>query len=184
LLWLSLGSSAPLAFEPNPSVAGRLARNIELNNFKSVANVEPFAAGEFDGQATFSFAMTEMQGRFADLPYVPEQAATVSVPCQMLDSYSRKTGLVPDLLLIDVEHAEGRVLRGMNNLLATKKPIIVIEMHGQEAIREAYAELTHHGYRLLSAEELRPVTKQADIRELGHYVATPPGFSLAEKIVP
>ena len=49
----------------------RLRRTIELNDLANV-QVEEVAAAEFDGEATFSVALTPGQGRFADLPYIPD----------------------------------------------------------------------------------------------------------------
>jgi FkbM family methyltransferase len=133
-------SGRVVAFEPNPAAFERLKINIALNNLRDVISVEPIAAGEFDGNANFALARTEMQGRFSDLPRISKDAAVVSVTCTTIDTYTNRTGIVPDLLLIDVEHAEGRVIRGMRRLLQKQKPAI-IEFHGQQAIAEAYQEL-------------------------------------------
>jgi FkbM family methyltransferase len=170
-------SGRVVAFEPNPAAIERLKMNVELNKLQAVISVEQLAAADFDGQASFSLARTQMQGRFSDLPYTFKDAATVSVTCNTVDTFTQMTGLVPDLLLIDVEHAEGRVLRGMRRLLHDRKPVIIIEMHGQQAISEAYHEFIDQGYGLFSADGLKPVCSIADIRMLGHYVALPPSCS-------
>jgi FkbM family methyltransferase len=74
-------SGRVVAFEPNPAAFERLKMNIELNELQAVIAVEPLAAADFDGKASFSLAQTEMQGRFSDLPYIPKDAATVFVTC-------------------------------------------------------------------------------------------------------
>ena len=99
------------------------------------------------------------------------------MPCRSVDSFVTSTGIVPDLLLIDVEHAEGRGLRGMHRLLSTRQPPVIIEMHGAQAIIEALSALQKHGYRLMSTD-LKSV-EAADVIPLGHYVAIPPGFTIA-----
>jgi FkbM family methyltransferase len=162
-----------VAFEPNPAALERLKVNVALNNLQDVISAEPIAAGDFDGNASFALARTEMQGRFSDLPHVSKDAAVVSVTCTTIDTYTNRTGIVPDLLLIDVEHAEGRVLRGMRRLLQKQKPVIIIELHGQQAIAEAYQELIEQEYGLFSTNGLNPIDSIADIRMLGHYVALP-----------
>jgi FkbM family methyltransferase len=172
-------SGRVVAFEPNPAAFERLKMNVELNKLHDVITVEQLAAADFDGKASFSLARTEMQGRFSDLPYIPKDAATVSVTCNMVDSFTHRTGLIPDLLLVDVEHAEGRVLRGMRRLLQDRKPVIIIEMHGQQAIAEAYQEFIDQGYGLFSIDGLKRVANIADIRMLGHYVALPSSPAVA-----
>ncbi len=57
----------------------------------------------------------------------------------------------PDLVKIDVEGAEGRVLRGMRKMLAANQPTLIIEMHDrllqEPSIRaDVYNELEMHGY--------------------------------------
>lgn len=164
-----------IAFEPHPVSIRRLSRHLELN---AVANsqVEQAAAGEADGEAEFSIALTEQQGRFTDLPFVPPNGKSVRVRCRSIDSYVQDIGIAPDLILLDVEHAEGRVLRGMRRLLLEKKPLIVIEMHGDEAIAEAYAALESCAYRLYHPT-LRAVQSQGEIERLGHYLAAPADFA-------
>lgn len=164
-----------VAFEPNPFVVPRLRKTIELNHLTNV-QIEEIAAAEFDGQAYFSVSLTQAQGRFADLPYVPSDGDMIDVRCRTVDSYVVSTGIVPDVLLIDVEHAEGRVLRGMQQLLSTRKPLIVIEMHGPEAIAEAVSALQQHSYSFMSADLKRIAA--ADIVPLGHYLAAPPGLPI------
>ena len=163
-----------IAFEPHPVSVRRLSRHLELN---AIANtqVEEAAAGEADGEAEFSIALTEQQGRFVDLPSVPPDGKSIRVRCRSIDSYVQESGVVPDLILLDVEHAEGRVLRGMRRLLSEGKPLIIIEMHGDEAIADAYAALKSCAYRLYHPT-LQAVQSQAEIEGLGHYLAAPADF--------
>ena len=74
---------------------------------------------------------------------------------------------------MDVEHAEGRVLRGMKTLLHQRKPLLLIEMHGAEAIREAFAEIVEADYKLSRLPKLEPVKDVSEISLLGHYLAAP-----------
>ena len=70
----------------------------------------------------------------------PAQRATT------LDRLSEDLGARPDLLKIDVEGAELTALQGAENLLAQRRPHLVVETHGRE-VEAACAELLrHHGY--------------------------------------
>jgi FkbM family methyltransferase len=170
-----------VAFEPNPNVCVRLKENLELNGLGVRVIIEQCAVGDFDGTAEFCFALTHQQGRFSDLPYVPKGAQTIPVPCRKIDSYVASTELIPDVLIIDVEHAEGRALRGMKSVLQRYKPLIFIEMHGPEAIREAFGEIVNAEYKLFKLPTLAPVDKIEDIALLGHFLARP---SESAKVVP
>jgi FkbM family methyltransferase len=162
-----------VAFEPNPAVAARFRENVELNGLTERLKVEQSAVGDFDGTAEFCFALTHLQGRFSDLPYVPSGAETTPVPCCTIDSYVASTQLVPDVVIMDVEHAEGRALRGMKSVLQRYKPLVFIEMHGPEAIREAFGEITSADYRLFKLPALDRVNEMKEIKLLSHLLARP-----------
>jgi FkbM family methyltransferase len=170
-----------VAFEPNPAVVARLTDNVELNGLADRVKIEQSAVGDFDGTAEFCFALTHLQGRFSDLPYVPAGAESTPVPCRMIDSYVASTELVPDVIILDVEHAEGRALRGMKSVLQRYQPLVFIEMHGPEAIREAYGEIVNADYRLFRLPGMDRVKEMSEIALLSHLLAMP---SSKAKLVP
>ncbi len=165
-----------VAFEPNPGVVARLRENIELNGLADHLKVEQSAVGDFDGTAEFCFALTHLQGRFSDLPYVPQGAESTQVPCRTIDSYVVAAKLVPDVIIMDVEHAEGRALRGMKSLLRRHKPLVFIEMHGPEAIREAFGEIVSSDYQLFKLPAMDSVKEMNEIAPLSHLLAMPSLF--------
>jgi hypothetical protein len=114
-------------------------------------------------------ALSDTQGRFADLPHV-KPGLVIQVSCKRLDTYLREGGPIPDMVLMDVEHAEGRVLRGMGKTIEVHRPIIVLEMHGPASIKEAWTELKRHNYVLTNIYNSRAVTSLGDIAG-GHYLA-------------
>jgi FkbM family methyltransferase len=162
-----------VAFEPNPSVVARLKENVELNGLADRVKIEQSAVGDFDGTAEFCFALTHLQGRFSDLPYVPQGSESTPVPCCKIDSYVASTKLVPDIVIMDVEHAEGRALRGMKSVLQRYKPLVFIEMHGPEAIRDAFGEIVNADYRLFKLPALDRVQEMNEIGLLSHLLAMP-----------
>ncbi len=162
-----------VAFEPNPTVVARLQENVQLNGLADRLKIEQSAVGDFDGTAEFCFTLTHLQGRFADLPYVPQGAESTPVPCRTIDSYVASAELVPDIVVMDVEHAEGRALRGMREVLRRYKPLVFIEMHGPEAIREAFGEIVNADYRLFKLPALDQVRDLSEIEPLSHFLAMP-----------
>ena len=158
-----------IAFEPNPEVRKRLTEHITVNRIDSRVCAEMYALGDVDGHAEFSTGLSNTQGRFADLPYVKAGHA-IQVRCKRLDTYIREGGPKPDLVLMDVEHAEGRVLKGMEETLKNHRPIIILEMHGPDSIKEAWAELKKHNYILSNISNSRTVASVEDVT-YGHYLA-------------
>ncbi len=161
-----------VAFEPNGPSAVRLRRNIELNDAGQVS-VEECAVSDYEGEAQFSNALSDTQGRFADLPYLPSNARVVSVPCCKIDNYLQRTGLHPEFIMMDVEHAEGRVLKGMQEALSSLKPTLLIEMHGPAAIDEAWEQLCRANYRVHLLPDMTVIETISQIPALSHCVCMP-----------
>ncbi len=163
-----------LAFEPNPRVRDKLIDNVSLNSIGHRVRVENWALSDFDGQAEFSLGHSSTQGRFQNLPFA-NLKEIITVGCKRLDTYVEEGGPAPDFILMDVEHAEGRVLRGMRKILESRRPILLLEMHGPESIREAWKELEMHNYQLARVPGLNVVTSLRGVG-YGHCLATPLNF--------
>ena len=118
------------AFEPEPSIALELQRNIELNCVPN-ATVSQQALGDTVGEATIH--------RFLDLPCghsslrVVDDGPHVSskVPMITLDDYlEHLTGPRCDFLKVDVEGSEWAVLKGAERVLTSAHPpVIICEMN-------------------------------------------------------
>ena len=158
-----------IAFEPNPEVRKRLIEHLALNSLNGRVRVEDYALGDFDGDARFSLSLSNTQGRFEDLPHVKD-CSVIKVHCVRLDKYVEEDGCIPDFVLMDVEHAEGRVLRGMSGAMEEHRPVILIEMHGVQAIQESWIEVEKHNYLLASLPNLDVVDSVNDVA-YGHYLA-------------
>ena len=66
-----------------------------------------------------------------------------------LDAYIVKHNLpVPSLMKIDIECAEVQCLRGSVELIKKHSPILIIEFHSLELLKEGYAFLGPLGYTL------------------------------------
>ena len=160
-----------IAFEPNSDVRMRLIEHVTLNSIEDRIHIEECALSDFDGTANFSLSLSDTQGRFEDLPYV-KPGSVIQVCCKRLDTYISEGGPIPDFVLMDVEHAEGRVLRGMFRIMEDYKPLILLEMHGPASITEAWHELKKHNYSVAHIPDLRGVDSPEDIT-YGHYLAVP-----------
>lgn len=77
----------------------------------------------------------------------------IQVEVVTIDSFCNDAKLHPDFVKIDVEGAELEVLRGMSQTIATKAPLMMVEVTRQTD--DVYALLTSQGYLLYSDKRTR-----------------------------
>jgi len=115
-----------VAFEPDPEARSVLQRNIALNPGAGPITVEASACSASEGTATFyarGRSRSSLDGNAGDPSEKP-----MTVQLTTLDAYTERTGIMPNLVKIDVEGAEVAVLRGAQRLLASDATILC-ELH-------------------------------------------------------
>lgn len=142
-----------VGFEPVPQIARRFAENARLNGFRNL-RVEACAVDEADGELTLHIPLTK-----SSLPTSASAAEgfksetyAIQVPAVTLDGYVAKHAIDRvDLIKLDTETTEDRVLRGAAGLIRRDAPAIVCEVLHQghrPSIADVLAEsLTPLGYR-------------------------------------
>ena len=170
-----------IAFEPNPEVYQRLRENISINKLLNVTAYE-YAVGDFDGMANFSISLSDTQGRFSHLPYVKD-GPVIQVQCTSIETFIKERGPVPNFMMIDVEHAEGSVFRGMVDTLTHYRPIILVELHGLEAINESWDILNKCDYKLARISDLTVVYRD-DISHGQYFTAHESFFQDEQCLLP
>jgi FkbM family methyltransferase len=70
----------------------------------------------------------------------------IKVPTVTLDDFIAAGGPLPQLVKIDVEGGEYQVLRGGANLFASRKPLIIAEIHHQQAAEQISTWLDEYQY--------------------------------------
>jgi FkbM family methyltransferase len=138
-----------VAFEALPANVERLERNLALNHLAPRVTVVPGAVAAGEGTVRFhvhaSGGMGKAEGSAgrADEPYQSE----ISVPSTSLDAFVyQHSGPMPQLVKMDIEGGEVLALPGMRRLLREARPTLLLELHGPEAARAAWDELTAAGY--------------------------------------
>lgn len=123
------GSGAKvLCVEASPAAALVLSANFRVNGFERRAEVIVGAMGGEDG-------VLEMltTGPFADdylvIPTGP-RADTVTVPQSTMATILAKTGMAPTHVKMDIEGFEFEVLGAAQEVLASIRPVLFLEVHG------------------------------------------------------
>ncbi len=111
------------AFEPHPINYGYLQRNVQQNHLE---NVTAYAFGLFDKSGTFPIHVHPFSVNHSLINTGSE--TTVEITCMTLDECAKRFSLPPaDLVKIDVEGAELKVLEGGVAYLRQSKPRITME---------------------------------------------------------
>jgi len=129
-----------VAFEPEARNLSFLRRHVSLNRINNIEIVDA-AVSDQSGTALFCQGPSRSMGKLSD--------DVVAVRTLTLDDFICKSrGPVPDVMKIDVEGAEMRVLRGAERALSELKPLIFLATHGAALQQECRAFLSSLGYTL------------------------------------
>lgn len=120
MLLARLAAPAPvIAFEPDPELRGRLARNAALNPGLPAPQVmAAFVGARPEGDRATTLDAVVAEG--------------VAPP--------------PQFVKIDVDGTELDVLAGMEEILRTRHPVVLVEVHGLDRERACQAFLASRGY--------------------------------------
>jgi FkbM family methyltransferase len=133
------------AFEPVPALADSVADHIALNK---CANVDVFqvALDESSGFADFATSTGTSTGHLLSSD-ARRTGDILRVEVATLDDLVFERGLpLPDVIKIDVEGAESRVLHGASRVLEEAHPLLIVELHRPDQDVEVGAILRRGGY--------------------------------------
>ncbi|MEZ4538635.1 MAG: FkbM family methyltransferase [Chloroflexota bacterium] len=149
------------SFEPNPANCDLLRMSAAANGFEDVISVHTAAVAEQKGQLQFTTPGIDSNGRVVN-PAEAERGTvdTWTVEAVTLDEVLADCRRV-DVIKIDVEGAEARVWRGMQETIRRHKPVITFEFS---------PGLLRHTSEVDPAEFLREVQSVYDL-----YIILPTG---------
>lgn len=160
------------AFEPNPTTAERLARNVRLSGAEEHVRVHRVALSDRSGSALISVE----PGHSGASRLGGDPSGSAEVRLDTLDAIAEREGIAQvDLVKIDVEGHEASVVRGGRRLLERDRPRIVVELGGVERLR-AFRPLLPEGYRIFvprGHEPPRPFSSEADARRFRDLLFVP-----------
>ncbi len=128
------------AFEPNPKNFRFLVEHARINRRANV-HAEPAAVSSANGTARFDFGTGSGTGHLA-------AGGAVEVNTVRLDDFCRVRSIRPTAVKIDVEGAEGSVLEGATEMIASSRPVIFLSTHGPEIHRHCLDWLRAASYHL------------------------------------
>ena len=163
------------AFEPVERIAQKLERNIALNGFD--IRVVRAAASDFTGEAVLFDTNTEhcysasLERRMFHGPSVETKVATVR-----LDDFAKQAHLSSiDLVKVDVEKHELRVLRGMGELIEQHKPVLLVELLEKDDAQQIEKLLPPDSYHYYLIKENAYASRVPRLgKEKGNYLLCPP----------
>lgn len=133
-------------FEPLLVNLAQLRANLDANGFS--AHIHEVALSDSPGQVEMAYSENLGRAHFAD-DGADNSDRTMTVPTVRLDDLDLPA---PTLVKIDVEGAEGHVLRGMGRILREHRPVVLVELHpGHED--EARELLRDAGYTLRELDD-------------------------------
>jgi FkbM family methyltransferase len=134
------------SFEPVPRNLEFLRLHLSLNHGSNVTIVEK-AVGDHAGNARFRLGANSAQGGL-------DASGELEVALTTVDHEVFELGRpAPNLLKLDVEGAEPRVLAGACRTMATRGPVLWIETHGWKAHEECRRILLERDYRFRLEKE-------------------------------
>jgi FkbM family methyltransferase len=162
-------SARIVAFDPQSACIDHLRRTIELNQWGDRIRCEAVGLGDCEGELvlTLAEAGSSFDPQFNAAPDLPTTSARV----RTLDQESIRLGLDQiDMIKIDVEGFELKVLRGGARTIERDRPVLLIEIadriRGRTFRNPDYAAtlswLFDHGYLILRCEEDFRLTRIVD----------------------
>jgi FkbM family methyltransferase len=156
-----------IAFEPNPYNSHLLRLNIQLNKMRNI-DVEDAALSDTNEVSPFFLQRsTGGTGSLDPLHYGFKYDTTVRVEVKKLDDFGIDK---VDVLKIDTEGNELRVLKGASRTIERARPVIAVEVHQSKNSNRATCDCVTCSY----LGSLR-----YDLRLLGEHIKTPAHWVLA-----
>ncbi len=116
-----------VAYEPDDLARNYLQRHLEWNGGLSRTIVRDLCCGSASGTAPFYHVPGELEGKSGLVPVEGFQNRSAKVVT--LDEETSRLGISPDLIKVDVEGAEWDVLKGAENVLIYKRPVLLLSLH-------------------------------------------------------
>jgi FkbM family methyltransferase len=139
------------AFEPVPSIFEYLVRNLRLNGWEVRCEARCEAVSNYCGFSTFTVptdTLVPTGARLAPNGASDVNGVTIMVRVTTADDACKDKGPI-DLVKIDVEGFEDKVLEGMRGIFETSRPFLILEVVHAAYSKSAQEYLIDMGYEFL-----------------------------------
>jgi len=147
---LSAPGGKVFAFEALPANIQRLKQNLVLSGFGNRISIRHAAVVAASKPVAFFMHHSGAMGKAAgSAGREAHYEQSLIVDGLALDDFVfREKNPKPDLVKMDIEGGEGMALAGMQRIMAEAGPIFLIELHGEQAARQVWEQLTAMRYSL------------------------------------
>lgn len=171
------GNGQIFAFEPLPANLERIRANLAINSVADVV-VVPMAVGKQRGQARFLVHQSTGMGKIeGSAGRAGSYRDVVEVDIIDLDAFIFDLGYpAPDIIKIDIEGGEVLALPGMIRVLNDVRPLLFMELHGEEAALVTWRVLSAASYNLYRMKRGYPrIEAMQDLDWKAYVVGIPEG---------
>lgn len=159
------------AFEPLAENVANLRRHVQLNQLQNASIIQA-AVADTQSLSGFNIAASKASKAMGSLGEGADYwVSTVSLD-QVIATHDLPS---PDVIKMDVEGAESRVLTGAEALLSACKATWLIALHGDAQRIQCLEILQSHGYRVHRMEGVALDALPPGERVVDEIVAFPPG---------
>jgi FkbM family methyltransferase len=171
--WISMAaaqrvgrSGRVVSFEPSPVLVDILRYHQRVNRLGQMQIVQAAVSNQDQEQSPFFLINEGLSFRNSltiggsDVPYVcPENKTRATVRSLTLDGFTSSSGIVPNVIKIDVEGAEWLVLEGARRLLAEHHPDLIVGVHpfwlpASQSVDRILSFLEQLGYRVTQTHKV------------------------------
>ena len=153
------GAGRVISFEPSSRVFPVLRRNIVLNDFKNVLAFPIALTDKPGGARLYYHSAVGCDSLGKDASFEPD-APSEEIRTESLDNVLKQTAVGRvDVIKMDVQGAEELALRGANEIIASRRPIIIFEFFPEGAVslglspNGAWNFLEGHGYEFFIVDD-------------------------------
>lgn len=165
------------AFEALPANIERLNRNVRLNSLEDTITVVPAAVVDRSQPIHFLLGPSGRMGKVEGSSgrHSTDYQDVITVDGIALDDFAYKENhSEPAVIKMDIEGGEVLALPGMRRVLGQARPLMFLELHGEEAAQAAWQELTNTDYRIAAITNGYPeVPSLQDLDWKAYIVAFP-----------
>lgn len=169
-----------VAFEPAPMIYQALRDNLELNRWTNRCSARNQAVAERCGTAQFHVSEIPMTSSLNPNGFRGYSGTLVDVEVVALDSVFPENRRI-DLIKLDVETFEDKVLRGMSRILHSSLPAVIIECLPDGPYREIQQIFGSEEYRFHHLRPEGPVERSEIAPDPGdiyrNWLCVPKSFS-------